>query len=426
MDGARRLRSLLLLLWALAGCNPPQQTQSTESTQRGTPPQPPSAEVAPTKGVSVKAAPAPEPIAIRAALQKLETQLRAAAGIAGNPWALGHGILAFGPAFETTDGESAVAALMRTATPVGPGAAAEGDALRYRFPKSAPDGTPIEPHPHALALAMRAAGVAQDTPHIAADGSTITLGRLLADLRDAPDPDSVPGEVGADDGRWHSVAWRLAALSLDADAAGPQYDTLRARALQRLEQDIKPFIGARAAGAFSPKAPMGAAKRQKTHLYGHSCGGLHFLDAVVRSHPAAGAGDPQATARVRVALGTLEVRFKAEHSLYGGLLRQSPSHVLLLTVQQLKFYGHVLEVLGRADAMGYRRDGAPQAKVLADIEARATAALLEVLARLDSLNAYGQLDVLAAKHAQTYLDLIGDGCHAVAALRGLLQRIEAR
>jgi len=387
----------------------------------------PAPAVAPTPAPqATPESPPPDAASVRAALERLEQQLRPAAGDPTNPWALAHGLLAFGPDFETRSGGAAVAAIMASATPIGP-----AGARRYRFPRQGDDGTPVDPHPYGLALAMRSAGVPLGAAHAAADGEVITLGRLLTDLRQAPDPDSEPtGED--DDARWHSVAWRLSALALDLEAAETtdvRYDALRARALARLERDVAPFIEARAApGAFAPRAPMGAAKRGKTHLYGHSCGGLHFLDAVVRSHPATGdagdTGDTEAAQRVAATLATLHIRFEAEHSLYRSLLRRSPSTVLLLTVQQLKFYGHVLEVLGHAHAQGYRAPGQPGAVQLAALEVRVTTALLEVLTRLDTLGAYQKLDAVRAKREQTYLDLIGDGCHAVAAMRLLLPRLD--
>ena len=37
--------------------------------------------------------------------------------------------------------------------------------------------------------------------------------------------------------------------------------------------------------------------------------------------------------------------------------------------------------------------------------------------RLKTLNAYADLDALAAKDRQTALDLVGDGCHALRALK---------
>ena len=62
--------------------------------------------------------------------------------------------------------------------------------------------------------------------------------------------------------------------------------------------------------AFDDGSPLNTAKRDKTGIYGHSCGGLHLIQAV--SAFAAASGDDAIKARVRKQLGVLLYRYDLE------------------------------------------------------------------------------------------------------------------
>ena len=74
------------------------------------------------------------------------------------------------------------------------------------------------------------------------------------------------------------VGLDVVALQHGADAPLPpglSLDALRDAAVARLDADHRVVESARpAADGFAPTEPIGAAKRDKSHIYGHSCGGF--------------------------------------------------------------------------------------------------------------------------------------------------------
>jgi hypothetical protein len=192
---------------------------------------------------------------------------------------------------------------------------------------------------------------------------------------------------------------------------------MRAAALTRLEADDA-VLESDAAQPFAADAPMGAAKRNKSHIYGHPCGGLHFFQAVLRG--ASATREAAARARIHRQLALLLRRYEAERALYAETLRSHPTAALLVSGQQLKFFGHLLETLALADTLGVLRDDAALAESVTSARRRAAGDLLATLARLEQERAYERLPELAAQRPQLALDLIGDGCHAVHGLRETL------
>lgn len=351
------------------------------------------------------------PVATRAtalrALAQLEDALRAAAGDPQNPWALAHGLLAFGKDYQTRDGRSAAEVAASFAERrVGD----DGRTVRYGFAVER-NGKPVEPHPYLIVKTLLEVGIDPALRFEAADGATLEVARLIDDMRaSVREPET--------DAQWHDAAWWLTALEL---APGPkaavELPRLRAAALARLEADDA-VLAAEATEPFAPSAPMGAAKRNKTHIYGHPCGGLHFVQAVLRGAAASTAKD--APARARRQLQLLVRRHDAERTLYAQTLRARPDARLLVAGQQLKFYGHLLETLALADELGLSRDDAVLRDALDAARRKTAGDLLATLAELERERAYARLDELAVERPQLQLDLIGDGCHAIHGLRQTL------
>jgi len=337
------------------------------------------------------------------AIAQLTEQLATPAGDPENPWALAHGLLAFGKDYKTSDGRSALRVAASYAEPKEP---KDGPKPRYGFPL-ARGGKPVEPHAYLLVKTFLELGLAPSFSFTAADGAKIDLRRLLTDMRaSVREPTS--------DAQWHDAAWWLSALELHAVPSDPELVRLREAALARLEADDA-VLEADAAEPFAPSAPMGAAKRNKSHIYGHPCGGLHFVQAVLRG--ASATGDSGALARVHRQLGLLLRRYDAERNLYGETLRAHPEARLLVSGQQLKFFGHLLETLALADQLGLLRADAALAEAVTSARRRAASDLLRTLAQLEQERAYPRLAELTAQRPQLALDLIGDGCHALHGLR---------
>jgi hypothetical protein len=344
----------------------------------------------------------------------LEAQVRTPAGNPDSAWLLAHGLLAFGRDFQTSDGRSAVLVAAGFAEPHGKvGAAPE----RYGFAVER-GGQPVEPHPYLLVKTFLEIGVDPSLRVRVSDGHTITLERLIADMRaELRTPES--------DEAWHQAAWWLTALALDdrrahlRDAAqAVDRAQWREAALARLEADDSVIATPDTRDAFAPSAPMGAAKRNKTHIYGHPCGGLHFVQAVLRA--AAASGSEAFVARTLRQLRLLLSRAQLEQTLYTDALRDHPGAELVVTGQQLKFFGHLLETLALTSQLGLTR-GDPKLAQAIDVERRqATLELLDAIARLKNLGVYSRLPQLSSTQHQLYLDLIGDGCHAIHGLRATL------
>jgi len=272
------------------------------------------------------------------------------------------------------------------------------------------DGQPVEPHPYLLLKTFLEIGVEPTLALKAADGSAFDVARLLADLRASV-------QVPQTDAQWHDAPWWLTALELDAAHDPGQLPRLRTAAMARLEADDAVFERPTPT-PFAASAPMGAAKRNKTLIYGHPCGGLHFVQAVLRG--AADGGTSDLVARAGKQLRLLLVRYRAERALYADTLRTHPEASLLVSGQQLKFFGHLLETLALADRLGLLRHDPALAQSVHAAQPQLVADLLSVLGQLERDHAYARLDTLSAQQHQLFLDLIGDGCHALHGLRECL------
>jgi hypothetical protein len=364
----------------------------------------PPAPVAPTPrsaaGTKVEPAAQAARSAAERAIARLSEQLATPAGDPENPWALAHGLLAFGKDYQTRDGRSAVLVAASFAE------RKSGPQPRYGFPLER-GGKPVEPHSHLLLKTFLEIGLAPSFSFTAGDGAKIDLRRLLVDMRASVREPTTDAE-------WHDAAWWLAALELRPVPGEPELVRLREAALARLEADDA-VLEADVAQPFAPSAPMGAAKRNKSHIYGHPCGGLHFVQAVLRG--ASASRDATVRTRVRRQLALLLRRYEAERNLYAETLHAHPEAALLVSGQELKFFGHFLETLALADQLGLLREDAALVEQVAVARGRATSDLLRTLAQLEQERAYARLSELGAQRAQLALDLIGDGCHALHGLR---------
>jgi hypothetical protein len=229
------------------------------------------------------------------------------------------------------------------------------------------------------------------------------------------------------DAAWYDAPWMLQAMLRTAPPRGLKggpalLADLRGAALQRLVDDDAPLRAPESATAqaFTATAPLGLAKRNKSQLYGHACGGFHLLQAVIQA--VSDGGDAAARATLRGELALLPRRHAAERTLYAGMRTQVPTMALEVSVQELKFFGHLLETLGEPSLDGLLGDDPELRASLARLREATVADLLLTVTRLRTLKAYEQLDTLRSQKPQLRLDLIGDGCHAIRALARTLAR----
>lgn len=351
---------------------------------------------------------------VKSTLATLEHDVKAGASDAKMPWALAHGLLAFGPHFEADDGRPAVDVIASFAVRK----RVDGKTL-YDFPEKKGDSL-VESHDNLQVKSMLDAGVPLDRKLVTADATQVTLARLVHDMQRT-------AHVPANDADWHQEAWTLSAWVLDQrlgdkdkleSAVNPA--KLRAAALTRLEQDdqvLTDFHGD-PTGAFDPGSPLRQAKQKRTGIYGHSCGGLHLVQAVIQS--VMQGGDAAQKRRLRKQLGVLLFRYEAERHAYAELLARHPEAGLVLRAQQQKFFGHLLETLGLARSLGAYDTRSEGGRHIDRVMLEAAGDLANTVKELSRGGVYQRLDAIRKQREQTYLDLIGDGCHAIRGLRRTL------
>jgi len=319
-----------------------------------------------------------------------------------NPWAMAHGIVAFGPEMKAADGRAAPDAIVHDFLR----REKLGERTRWFFPPRTPKGLPLEPHANLVVKTLVVAGVPLEQSFETRGGQSVSLGEMLDSAEaDFEEPDSAHA--------WADQAWTveaiLAARALDADLELKGWQSTPARlgakateALVRLQDFLT--------GPMKAGRPDAVEKR-KQEIYAHTCGGLHFVQTVAR----AGSLVPDLAGKAKAQLDVVRFRFSAERSIYQTLIRDHPEYRQRLLVQELKFYGHILETFGLAAEWGLIEPDEALRTEMREVAGD----LVDTVRELEA--SYGQQDVIRQKAPQVYYDLIGDGCHAIRGMRLALQ-----
>ncbi len=344
------------------------------------------------------------------AAQALRDQCLQFAAEPKNPWALAHGICAFGTAFPAADGRKASNVIVQDfllQNPSFDGGPANGSP--YGFLKYGKDGTPIEPHTNLLVKTLVLGGDKPSTKYKTAWGE-VTLADLIASVktgfRHVPNRDEY----------WADVGWTLDLLShvlkpgkaakFPTPAGEVDFNAVMDDALAYLERAQEDLQAGMAKG-------LPQVDKRKQGLYAHSCGGLHLVQAVL-----SWARFPEVKKawgkRLDTQIALLMYRLESERRQYDAALQQAPQFRLQILTQMVKFYGHFLETLGR-----YKQEAGwkPTAADLQNV-AKAKALLDAALRGLDESKAFSKMDELKKSAPQVYLDLIGDSCHAIHGWEG--------
>ena len=341
---------------------------------------------------AVAAKPAPD--ALAGTRTQVEQECRLHASSPKSAWALAHGITAFGADFKASDGRLAVDAIAHDFAHLGP------DGGWHFEPFVA--GEPIEPHLDLIAKTLVLAGVPLDRP-LSHEPRPFTL----QDLVDTARKGFITPRKPAD---WAASAWTLDLL---AHAPTPDPTVIHAQSLAALDdlEDETDFLGA----AMDARKPM--VKKVHQGIWAHSCGGFHFVQAVLTSLRAP---EDQKALRARIdrQIDILFYRLLAETRVYTEALEQSPPELKIrILLQRLKFYGHWLETVGRLRSEGVLVPTPDQGKQVAlgrVLLSKAT----DDLAAAGGFSAKLQAEWAAKPETkQLALDLAGDSCHAVNGLR---------
>jgi len=335
-----------------------------------------------------------------AARAQLEGFVREPTSDPATPWALAHGLLAFGPDLVASDGRKAIDAIVGDAAEVVIGADKK---QKVRFPPRTKSGGIVDAHSNLMVKKMIESGVPWDREFTVKPIGKVTLERLA---RDAVDGFRAPN----DEKTWADAPWtvivalRLAKHEKKLDpAVERQLKGLALETLAQLESQ-QDFLD-----VLLQKQRPDLVEKKKQKIYAHPCGGLHFVQAALYS--AWFIGDASAYAKARHQLEIVMFRWMAEREIYRKTALAQPQYALLIRTQELKFYGHILEVFALAKELGIVA-AEPELLVPLGGVAQDLIRTIEVLAP-----AYGHLGELKAGAPQTYLDLVGDGDHAVHGLR---------
>lgn len=341
------------------------------------------------------------------AMTLLRSVVEREAGDPANAWALAHGLLAMGKDFRTTDGRLARDVLVADFLEEGPS-----------FPTKRGD-VRVEPHEDLILKSLIESGVGLDEP-IGAGGPELSA--LVAASQAAFTPVNSPGATSlfpsGNDAPWSVQAWCQAAAAgasstWSAKTGDADIDAVAGSLMALLEKETYPIRV-----AASKRAPV---QKNKQDIFKYTCGGAHLFQGVEACLAAGYPAVDSAKKRFQALAGLYLYRVPSETAMVDAALQTYPQLAILLLNQDVKFLGHLLESLGKAQRDGLWTPKPNERKLLDDAEAR----LLQDVVQLGKLGAYGaeEMKTLASdeKTFQMYLDLVGDAGHA---WRGLAVQAE--
>ncbi|MCP4869294.1 MAG: hypothetical protein GY898_11310 [Proteobacteria bacterium] len=327
--------------------------------------------------------PTPDPAADLARDILREVVSREAADPA-NAWALAHGILAWGQEFRASDGRLAVEVLATDFL--------EAD---ISFAKTRGD-VRVEPHTDLILKTLVEAGVPLDEPM--AEGKP-TLRALLQTSQGRFDP-ALPTP---NDSPWSIQAYCQAGAEWEGTEGASR------ALLAKVEEETMFIRRAVAAGE--------TIQKRKQDIFAYTCGGAHLIGGATAC---AGVGWPKqgnTQARVDALIDLYLARVPVETRLVDESIQAYPQLAPILHNQDIKFLGHLIEVLSKAQRDGLWTPNDAEDLILRNAEAR----LLAQVIMLKQAGVYepAAMDQLASdpETFQFYLDLVGDACHAFNGLR---------
>ena len=323
----------------------------------------------------------------------------------GFPWVLAHGLLAFGAELRTTTGELASHAITRHASVTH----IRGKDV-FVFPAKTSDGRIIEAHPGLMVASLVASELPLDTQlPVQAQGEQrqVPLSRLVRDAEWA-------FQAPENDHQWLGSAW-LANMFFSLHDAHQVLSTvegelrimdLAKRSFARLEYE-QAFLG-----SLMDSGRPDKLEKKRQGIYRHSCGGFHLAQSALHGAALLQKAAPTSSLsdRIRRQLDILRFRWQAERVIYRRTRSQFPKYRMLLLVQELKFFGHLLETMAFAAQWELIQPTGEDRSFFRQV----VSDLAQTVRELGPIYAKG--DDVRKTSSQTYNDLIGDGCHAVRAL----------
>ena len=351
-------------------------------------------------------------------------------GDPANAWALAHGILARGKDFYARDGRLArdvvVADHLVWETTDG--------VSRPHWP-TMKDGRRVEPHPGLILKNLLERGLGLADPLSSKPGSPVALAALQAGQRRwEPTAQGQPAIfANTDEAPWLVQSWCQAASHGGPDRITTEtrgdlpVATIASDLLAVLERDSAFLIEAMTAGA--------PVEKKRQGIYQYACGGAHLFQGVVAC---AAEGFPRGKDlgdRLDRLADAYLYRVSWETRLVDDAITQNPKLLLILRNQDIKFLGHLLESLGKAERDGLWTPDPPQRQALDAAETRLMAQVLRVSGMagyqrktLNRLRSGGDKGPQSLDPYQVSLDLIGDAAHALYGIEiqaGIRTRVQA-
>ncbi|MEZ4316477.1 MAG: hypothetical protein R3F61_03185 [Myxococcota bacterium] len=338
--------------------------------------------------------------AARATLMKIVTTYT---GDPNDPWAIGHGLLAQGPAMKLSDGRDAVPFLFEQYAEwrkVG------SDDL-VAFPTTQ-GPIRVEPHDDLMLKVFMEVGVPL-TDRFVVQGKPATLEQLYkSSLYDAWIHDGVTSFESM-----NNTPWALQGLA-----------TVAPPGLEWVASDGKPmtmdaFTDAVVADLHEQTAFMRAAmakgekvEKRRQGIFAYTCGGQHLLQGAAYA-VARGFGSAQSRQWVEDEVAVLFWRVDLELEIVDTLVEENPTYARVLLEQRMKFLGHFLESAHKLAALGLYEPTAAQQATLdkARDELVKTVQQLESKGLLEGLD--GLRDAPDPRMNQAFLDFVGDSAHSV-------------
>jgi hypothetical protein len=349
------------------------------------------------------------------------------AGDPGNAWALAHGILARGKDFYARDGRLARDVLVTDHLVW----ETRGEAMRPLWPVEKA-GRRVEPHPGLILKNLLERGLGLEEPISTKPGAPVARSVLLeGQARWTPAAKGAPSLWGnADEAPWLVQSWCQAQAEGGPDRVHGEghpdlpVGTVASDLLGILERESEFLVD-----AMKTRTPV---EKRRQGVYQYACGGAHLFQGVMacaaRRLPE---GHGMAERLDRLADAYL-YRVPWETDLVDRALSENPKLALILRNQDVKFLGHLLESLGKAERNHLWTPDAEQRAVLQGAEARLLAQVLRISAMkgydpatLERLRAGGDKGPQSLDPFQVSLDLVGDAAHALYGLEiqeGLRQR----
>ena len=398
-----------LLVAGCSGASAPSQSTPAPAPA----PEPPTAEVTPAAPKVVH----PGGPFRAEAKGLLSTVIAREAGNPANAWALAHGILAMGPGFEGTDGRRAIDVLVDDFLQAERLAGLKG--LQPFFPDATAAGVPVEPHTDLILKTLVEVGLALEEPLTSKPGAP-TLERLLRSSHARSE--LVPGVKGKQAfPKPDDVAWSIQAWCQGSHAGAPESwrggngkeHSVNGVALQQLE-----MLEAETWFMRQAMNEGGTVQKRRQGIFGFTCGGAHLYQAVEACASAGFPRDDKARDRIDKINEIYLWRIALETKMVEDAMQQAPKLAPVLYNQDVKFLGHMLESLGKAERDGLFTPTDQERLLLQDAEGRLLAHVLQ----MGKLQVY-EADKLAAwmngsdaGTRQFYLDVVGDASHAYKGL----------